>query len=189
MSSMVSRTCPFFSLCQTWGLPQYLDETGLSEWYSPVVPGTGLHPRPASASSLHHYFPDIDDSWSSIWYPSRKGEDVTEIHDRAAGVLHTLVEEVRHRFSNEHKHILLISHAATIIALTRELVGDRKLPLRAGCCSLSHVTKKPDATQVLAGWEARLLADGSHLKEGASRDWGFEDVVIGDNGVSRIYPR
>ena len=68
-------------------------------------------------------------------------------------------------------------------------MGDRKLPLRAGCCSLTHVTKKPDATQVLAGWEARLLADGSHLKEGASRDWGFEDVVIGDNGVSRIYPR
>lgn len=55
---------------------------GLSEWYSPVVPGSGLHPRPAPASVLSNYFPEIDDSWSSIWYPSRAGEDVEQCHDR-----------------------------------------------------------------------------------------------------------
>ncbi|KAJ3479925.1 hypothetical protein NLI96_g8707 [Meripilus lineatus] len=134
------------------GVPIYV-EHGLSEWYSPVVPGSGLHPRPASASSLRSWFSDIDPSWSSVFYPSRKGEDVTAVHDRAAGVLETLVSEVRRRFPGEHERILLISHAATIIALTRELLGDRDLPLRVGCCSVTHMVKKPEVKKILPGWE------------------------------------
>ncbi|KAI0068351.1 phosphoglycerate mutase-like protein [Artomyces pyxidatus] len=164
------------------GVPIYV-EHGLSEWYSPVAPNTGLHPRPGPASALQTYFPQIEDSWSSIWYPSRKGEDVTEVHDRTAGFLDVFVPEVRRRFQGAHKHILLVSHAATVITLARELVGDRSLPLRIPCCSLTITEKKPDAEKVLGAWEARLLADGSHLKEGSQRDWGFEDIQIADGKV------
>ncbi|KAG5733097.1 hypothetical protein E4T56_gene14020, partial [Termitomyces sp. T112] len=49
---------PFYRCLQTakpvssaLGLPIYV-EHGLAEWYSPVAPGTGLHPRPGSAESL-----------------------------------------------------------------------------------------------------------------------------------------
>ncbi|KAH9082158.1 histidine phosphatase superfamily [Lactarius deliciosus] len=167
------------------GLPIYA-EHGIAEWYSPVEPGTGLHPRPSSASALKAHFPEIDDSWSSLWYSSRKGEDVEALHDRIAGFLTVFVPEVQRRFSGAHKRILLVSHAATVIALARELVGDRSLSFRAACCSLTVLDRKVgDAAQlaVVGGWTARVLSDGSHLKDGAQRDWGFEDIAIADGQV------
>jgi len=36
---------------------------------------------------------------------------------------------------------------------------------------------------VLGGWDAMRLADVSHLKKGAARDWGFEDIKIEDGKV------
>lgn len=160
---------------------------GLSEWYSPVVPGSGLHPRPAPASVLSNYFPEIDDSWSSIWYPSRAGEDVEQCHDRCKGLLSALIPEVERRFGDEHKRILLVSHAATIIALSRELMGDRAFPLRVGCCSLTEMCRSKGVAEAVGHWEPKRLADGSHLKEGASRDWGFEDIQIADGKVSDVH--
>ncbi|KAJ6519873.1 histidine phosphatase superfamily [Mycena sanguinolenta] len=167
-------------------------EHGISEWYSPVTPGTGLHPRPGSASSLRAYFPEIDpDAWSSIWYPPRVGEDVAEVHARAAGFLDAFVPAAEDRFAcgqnAETAHtatrVLLVSHAATVIALTRALVGDPALPLRVGCCSLTEVVRKRDVIPICGGWEAKLVADGAHLKEGTSRDWGFEDILIAHGKV------
>jgi len=167
---------------QSLDVPIYV-EHGLSEWYSPVAEGTGLHPRPSPASTLKSFFSEIDPSWSSVWYPSRKGEDVDEVHDRVDGLLKLLISEVEERFQNEHTHILLVSHAATCIALTRELIGDRTLALRVGCCSLTEMVRKEGADEVLGGWEAKSLADGGHLREGASRDWGFEDIQIANGKV------
>ncbi|KZT06930.1 phosphoglycerate mutase-like protein [Laetiporus sulphureus 93-53] len=162
-------------------VPIYV-EHGLSEWYSPVTPGTGLHPRPANAATLRGHFPKIDDSWSSVWYPSRKGEDVEQCHDRCNGLLQALIPEIQRKFGGKHKRILLISHAATIIALARELLGDRSMPLRVGCCSLTEVCSTQNEPPV-GHWRPKRLADGSHLKEGASRDWGFEDIVIAGGKV------
>ncbi|TFY78295.1 hypothetical protein EWM64_g5720 [Hericium alpestre] len=156
---------------------------GIAEWYSPIEEGTGLHPRPAEATELSAHFPQIDESWSSIWYASRKGEDVPEVHERAAGFLSAFVPEVQRRFQGEHKRVLLVSHAATVIALTRELVGDRELPLKVGTASLTVMQRKSDVPEVLGGWEAKVLAEGGHLKEGLQREWGFEDIQIADGKV------
>lgn len=155
--------------------------TGLSEWYSPVVPGTGLHPRPSSAASLKSYFPEIDPEWSSVWYSSQKGEDVSEVHDRADGFLQVFVPELERVYAGKHKRVLLVSHAATVITLVRSLVGDRQLPLRVGCCSLSKLVLGASFKGkhgVLGAWEAEKLADGGHMVKGASREWGFEDIEI-----------
>lgn len=161
-----------------------MERLGISEWYSHVVPGSGLHPRPGSASHLKSYFPEIDaEAWQSVFYASRKGEDVDEVHDRAGQAINALVQELERKFPDKHKRILLVTHAATAIALTRELVGNRELPLRVGCCTLSEFQRKADAKEFIGGWEAKRLADGSHLKEGASRDWGFEDITIADGKV------
>ncbi|KAF7310948.1 hypothetical protein HMN09_00638100 [Mycena chlorophos] len=153
-------------------------EHGLSEWYSPVTPGTGLHPRPGSASSLTQYFPVIDASWTSLYMPSRLGEDVQEVHTRADGFLAAFIPAVECAYP-EHKRILLVSHAATVIVLARSLLAQRNLPLRVGCCSLTEVVRKPDGV----GWEAKKLADGAHLEKGSTRDWGFEDIEIANGKV------
>ncbi|KAH9849802.1 histidine phosphatase superfamily [Lenzites betulinus] len=160
---------------QKLGLPLYV-EHGLSEWYSPVTPNTGLHPRPAPAAKLQTYFPEIDHSWQSIYYPSRKGEDVTGVHDRVNGVMRALVPYIERRFDGAHKRILLVSHAATVIALTRELIADRDLPLRVSCCTVTELQRAPGETRAVGGWQPKRLADGSHLKDGPLRDWGFEDI-------------
>ncbi|KAI0271369.1 histidine phosphatase superfamily [Gloeopeniophorella convolvens] len=161
------------------GIPIYV-EHGLSEWYSPVAPGTGLHPRPGPASALQAFFPEIDPAWSSVYYSSRRGEDVDGVHARAAGALAALVPEVARRFPPaQHARVLLVSHAATTIALARALLGRREMPLRIACCSLSMFERAEGGS----GWAARVLGDGSHLKDGPQRDWGFEDIEIADGKV------
>ncbi|KAL0580407.1 C6 zinc cluster transcription factor-like protein [Marasmius crinis-equi] len=166
------------------GVPIYV-EHGISEWYSPAAPNTGLHPRPSSASSLVSYFPQIDPSgWSSIYYPSRKGEDVPQLHDRIGGFLKDFIPEVE-KTKPEHKRILLCSHAATVIVLARQLLGDLELPLRVATCSLTEVYRKKGAEEeevkVLGGWEAKRLAEATFLTGGIQRDWGLEDIVM-DHG-------
>ncbi|KAI1797839.1 histidine phosphatase superfamily [Ganoderma leucocontextum] len=156
---------------------------GLSEWYSPVAPGTGLHPRPGPAVDLRTHVSDVDDAWETLLYPSRKGEEIAEVHDRARALLRALIPTVEHKYNGAHKRILLISHAATCIALTRALVNNPALPLRVGCCSVTDFRPRDASSNAVGNWETTKLADGTHLKEGASRDWGFEDAVIEDGKV------
>ncbi|RPD62985.1 phosphoglycerate mutase-like protein [Lentinus tigrinus ALCF2SS1-7] len=163
-------------------LPLYV-EHGLSEWYSPAAPGTGLHPRPASASALSTHFPAIDDSWQSIYYPSRKGEDISAVHDRTREFMRALVPAVEERFEGKHKRILLVTHAATVIGLTRELIGDRNLPLRVGCCTLTDLQRPQNVRDAVGCWQPKKLADGGHLKDGVTREWGFENCIIVDGKV------
>ncbi|KAF8216185.1 hypothetical protein K438DRAFT_1954830 [Mycena galopus ATCC 62051] len=134
-----------------WPRPSAFDivEHGISEWYSPVAPNTGLHPRPGSAASLRAYFPEIDpDGWSSVWYPPRVGEDVAEVHTRTAA-----------------------SSTPTTIALARALVGEPALPLRVGCCSLTEVVRKRDVIPILGGpsrdwgFEDIEIADGKVVED------------------------
>jgi transcription factor C subunit 7 len=146
-----------------------------------VIPGTGIHPRSASATSLKALCPEIDDSWSSLWYPTRKGEDLEELHARTASFADVFVPEAERRMPT-HSRILLVSHAATLIALIRQLLGEQDLSLRLGCCALSDLQRKPGAT-VLGGWMAKTLATGDHLSQGLQRDWGFEDIQISDGKV------
>ncbi|KAF9787081.1 histidine phosphatase superfamily [Thelephora terrestris] len=181
---------PFYRCLQTTQptaqalkLPLYVDH-GLGEWYLPVAPGTGLHPRPASASTLKQWFPEIDPAgWSTTWYPSRRGEDIEQIHDRVDGYLSVFLPHLE-RVYPKHRVIMLVSHAATIIALVRGLVGDRGLPVRVGCCTLSELVRKEGGDRgVIGGWEVKRFVDGAHLKDGALRDWGFEDIEIAHGKV------
>ncbi|CAE6534147.1 unnamed protein product [Rhizoctonia solani] len=161
------------------GIPIYV-EHGLSEWYSPVTPGTGLHPRPQSAETLKQYFPSIDPSWESIYYPDRRGETVKGVHDRCAEFLDAFITRIEnHPTFGAHKNILLVSHAATCAALVRCLVNDRELPIRVGTCSLSILERTEDDRWVPQG----ELAEAKFLPGGVERDWGFEDAIYKDDKV------
>jgi len=84
--------------------------------------------------------------------------------------------ELEHRLPRKHQRLLLLSHAATVIALARTLLGDRALPLRVGCCSLSEFVHVPGNAK--GTWKAERLADGAHLKDGTQREWGFPDIEV-----------
>lgn len=175
---------------------------GLSEWYSPVAPGTGLFPRPKSAIELRTMLPEIspswntveiDPSWVSLWLPPRKGEDLAEIHARMSDFLRRFLHQIDTRLDmRHHKHVLLLSHAAPIIAMCRHLLARPELPLRVGCCTLSQFSRKHDAAggqEASPRWEAVSLASSVHLTDQASlRDWGFEDVVT-DGVTGTVCPR
>ena len=108
------------------------------------------------------------------------------MHDRAGEfleLLHARLEQVRDK---GHTKILLVSHAATVIALARELLNDRKLPLRIGCCSLTILKRKDGQSGLKGAYEAFTLGSGDHLSQGASRDWGFEDIEVGESGEVRL---
>ena len=66
-------------------------------------------------------------------------------------------------------------------------MSDRELPLRVGCCSLTELKRKDSHDGVLGSYEHIKLASGEHLEEGASRDWGFEDIVIKDGKVGGVW--
>ncbi len=57
------------------------------------------------------------------------------------------------------------------------------LPLRVGCCSVTDFRPRDASSNAVGHWEATKLADSTHLTEGVSKDWGFEDAVIVDGKV------
>jgi len=170
--------------------------TGIAEWYSPVVPGSGLHPRPGSAESLKEFFSEVDPLWETVAYPSRKGETVEELHNRIDALLPAFASALAQRLPLEkRKKVLLVSHAATVIALLRSLLGDRELPMKVGCCSLSIVDGKTgtdsegdvEKVQMIGAYKPVMLVSGDHLTGGSSREWGFEDIEV-DKGRVGVVP-
>ena len=289
------QTC--LPIADALSLPLYV-EFGLSEWYSPVTPGTGLHPRPAPADDLQRYFPRpshgsattetkitttttttttaattatttapdmdvdrnantngsyIDPRWTPTYLVTRKGESVAELYARCEEFLRAFLGRVegrrpslspspapsspspsssalvpapsaddgQHRQHGAgvgvgvgvgHARVLLVSHAATVIALARALTGDAGLAggMRVGCCTLTTLERTGVPAAALpptpaAGapglfssrdvigrgeWTVRgVPADGAFLAGGAERCWGMADiethvgVVVEDDGV------
>lgn len=111
----------------------------------------------------------------------------------------------------KHKNVLFMAHAASIIALTRELVGSRRLAMRVGCCSLTTLVPKPSAelwspprasipstseskgVPLTGQWQflrhphddiaSPSCADASFLPNGPERDWGFADIEVSEGEV------
>jgi len=157
------------------------------------VPGSGLHPRPGSTESLKQHFAEVDTSWNTLYYPSRKGETVQELHNRIDTFTTTFVPAVIQRLPLEkHRRLLLVTHAATTIALIHSFLGDRDMYIKVGCCSLSELERKTieegvSDKQVIGAWKPLSLASGDHLQGGSSREWGFEDIEVEKGRVSVLF--
>lgn len=170
-------------------------EHGLTEWYSPVRNGTGLHPGPVSAEKLVSFFQRIDPSYAPTFLVTRKGESVQELYKRGEDFLNAFIQRIQGG-APKHERILLVTHAATIVALSQALLGDESVgrALRVGCCTLSTFDRVQGTEEgVLLGvgaWQARgTLASAAFLPNGVERDWGMADievrngVVVEDDGV------
>ncbi|KAH7104641.1 PGAM-domain-containing protein [Auriculariales sp. MPI-PUGE-AT-0066] len=182
---------PFYRCLQTaapvaeqLNIPLYV-EHGVSEWYRPVIPGTGLHPRPANATALKQHVQSIDPSWKSTWLASRSGESVIELYERTRGFLQAFIPRVEFDLDN-HQRILLMGHAATVISLVHSLVGE-EVPIRVGCATLTVLYRASTGEEVLGAWKpVGRLGSGEFLSGGVQRDWGMEDRSFEDR--KRVIP-
>ncbi|KAL7008352.1 C6 zinc cluster transcription factor-like protein [Cystobasidiomycetes sp. EMM_F5] len=157
-----------------------------------VAPGTGLHPRPFAASTLQTYFPHVQaSSHRSLLVVSQSGESIQGLHERAKEFLRRFVAYVDANLPNV-KSVLLVSHAATVIALGRALVGHPDMDVRAGTASLSHYTRSLETVRQAehdsyGHWTCKSNGETGHLAGGEQRNWSFEgEVDYEEHGIADI---
>ncbi|CCH58975.1 hypothetical protein TBLA_0B01320 [Henningerozyma blattae CBS 6284] len=183
---------PFYRCIQTsepiaklLELPVYL-EKGVGEWYKPDRPTI---PIPADLETLKKLFPGHDDrsilSESSEWVPgsgiipSDQGETADELYERCKKFWPIFIKRVEEQF-NQVETILIVTHAASKIALGMSLMGysryDDELEeggyIRSGSCSL-------DKYELIKDYQVGMVDD-----EGDD-DEGDESL---ENGEDRIVP-
>ncbi|KAJ3719895.1 histidine phosphatase superfamily [Lentinula raphanica] len=155
------------------GVPIYVDHW-ISEWYSDLTASKGVkQPEPPSADILREDFPEVDaNAWSSLWYPPSTGENVDQITDRMSRFLSRFIPEAETMLSpDKHQRILLVTHAAPVIALIRNLLRETESTIKPGCCSISEFRRDPDSE---LEWLPKRIGDCAHVS-GEIREWGFED--------------
>jgi transcription factor C subunit 7 len=131
------------------------------EWYGPAP---WPHPRPASLSTLTHLFPSITPalSYRTSIMPALYGENLTDLHDRCAYALASIIadadafisEKEKREGKAEEESILICTHAAAILAIGRTLVGHMpKDPsttdFHAYTCGVSRFDRIKSPTDVL----------------------------------------
>ncbi|GAA6021525.1 hypothetical protein JCM11491_006470 [Sporobolomyces phaffii] len=174
------------------GLPVHV-ENGLGEWYLPVR--KGLHPALSTSQFLTQFFPpnllaphDAPTAWTPLLTPPRTGESMYEIHRRAQEFLAVLVPELEKRGVEK---VIVFSHAATCIALSRALAGDlenlsedvegrqwdetARLECRAATCSVSKFERKEDSP-AQPEWTRVWNGKTDFLQGGEERHWEFSYV-------------
>ena len=81
-------------------------------------PDTGLHPRPSSPTHLATFFPRnaIDTAYTSTLYPSRRGESLRGLQDRADLFVEAWTSRTE---ASGARCVVVFAHAASVIAIGR----------------------------------------------------------------------
>eukprot|EP01105_Mastigella_eilhardi_P026038 TRINITY_DN7314_c0_g1_i2.p1 TRINITY_DN7314_c0_g1~~TRINITY_DN7314_c0_g1_i2.p1 ORF type:complete len:260 (+),score=71.84 TRINITY_DN7314_c0_g1_i2:43-780(+) len=152
------------AVAQALGL-QVKVEHGLQEW----PPG-----KPQPVESLLHLLPPgtIDLSYRTLLeVEPGSDETVDEMHERGKRFAARLLQYLDSLPQEEKGGVLLASHAAGVISVTRALLGDRHARVNCGVCSLTQLHSE------LAPRQWKLVEDGrtDFLESGNCFDWSFED--------------
>ncbi|KAF3926858.1 hypothetical protein ABW20_dc0103589 [Dactylellina cionopaga] len=144
-------------------------EGGIAEWF-----GTAPfdHPLPATPELLKTFFSFLNTDYTPIITPAVRGETMAQVHNRAAYALVRLVEYVD-KTHPDVKAIVLVSHAATVIAVGRALVGDEGMDVGAGTCSLS--TYKRKGSNYVPEW---VDVDGKEVQSTGTLDLNKTPIPI-----------
>ncbi|WFD43958.1 hypothetical protein MPSI1_002623 [Malassezia psittaci] len=170
-----------YSRCITTALPtverlgvELVVEPGLAEWFPPVWPeDTGLHPSPRRAEHVQPYYPTVSTRWTPLLYPDPRGETVQDVHQR----VFECFRRIEIRLNDwKVKRVLLVSHAASIIALGRMLLSDGDYsiaaqPIKAPTASVSKYQR--DTTRK---WIQIYNGNTTFLPDGPEREWDFSYV-------------
>ncbi|CEP63893.1 uncharacterized protein LALA0_S09e04852g [Lachancea lanzarotensis] len=180
---------PFYRCLQTCDpiadlleLPIYV-ERGIGEWYKP---DRKVIPEPASFAILNNFFPDkLSPSWDATVVPSGKGETEQDIFTRCREFLPKFLSRIEKEFPNVET-ILLMTHAATKIALGMNLLGfdNAREPidadgttLRSGSCSLDKyelITGNSKVPFESKKWQLTMNGNTEFLTNGEEMHWDFK---------------
>ncbi|AET40171.1 uncharacterized protein Ecym_5417 [Eremothecium cymbalariae DBVPG len=179
---------PFFRCLQTaepiaemLELPIYTDR-GISEWYKP---DREVIPEPAGFDVLSNFFPEkLKEDWEPSVIPSKNGESEEEIFDRCKSFWHIFISRVEARFPDV-ENIMLVTHAATKIALGMSLLGFNNCRqaidgdgtiIRSGACSLDKyelLNQDDDINFDQRHWKMTMNGNTEFLKHGEEMHWDF----------------
>lgn len=120
-------------------------ELGISEWYGAAH---FEHPTPAPAAVLKSMFPHYDEQYESSVVPAAKGETIQELYQRLAKAAAAIIDQCD---AEGRRAVILCSHAAPIIALSRVLTGQvsekpETHDFDAFTCGLSVFRRKRDTS-------------------------------------------
>lgn len=154
-------------------------ERGVGEWYKK---SRDTVPEPADYERLNKFFPHLSNA--EVWHrdntlgviPNLQGETEDEIIQRAKQFWQKVIPIFESKFP-EVETILIISHAATKIALGMSLLGfdnvfqsidDNGTTLRAGACSLDKYVREGTDK-----WNIVMNGNCSFLTQGEEMNWNF----------------
>ncbi|SCV05722.1 LANO_0H13740g1_1 [Lachancea nothofagi CBS 11611] len=164
-------------------------ERGIGEWYKP---DREVIPEPASFAVLNNFFPGkLNMDWQPTVIPSKNGETEEDIFNRCREFWPKFVAKLESQYPNIET-ILLVTHAATKIALGMNLLGfdncrdpidgDGTI-LRSGSCSLDkyELIVSDDATEELQHipfwskrWRLTMNGNTEFLSKGEEMHWDFQ---------------
>lgn len=176
-------TSPFYRCVETaqpaaemLNIPIVL-ERGIGEYYKK---GRNVIPKPANYEVLTGFFSRL--AGNDVWdrdntvgvIPSLLGEDEEDIFDRCKLFWSKFIPVFEAKYPDIER-VLLITHAATKIALGMSLLGfnnvfeyidDDKSVLRAGACSL-------DQYDLEDRWTLKMNGNCDFLADGEEMNWNF----------------
>ncbi|ODV88113.1 hypothetical protein CANARDRAFT_187450, partial [[Candida] arabinofermentans NRRL YB-2248] len=160
-------------------------ERGVGEWYRP---DRDIIPQPADHERLNKFFGCLTEEWPwDTVIPSPKGEHESDIFARCKKFWELFIPKFESKFP-DYDTVLIVTHAATKIALdmsllgyadTREFLkpehgGDGKTTrIEASTCSLDHLILQDDGS-----WSIVMNGRTDFLSGGAEMNWHFASSVF-----------
>ncbi|CAG8561341.1 13005_t:CDS:2 [Cetraspora pellucida] len=148
-------------------------EYGLSEWYNPFE--TKIYPGCAPLSLLCEFFPRINSTYIPITKLPNNGETFQELHRRMNKTMQSLIS-----VEDNIKCILVIVHAASLVAGVKALIKQPNAVINCATCSLTKCTRSQES------WLLELNGDTSSLSHGSENNCIFTEVVEKDNDVEEM---
>ncbi|KAN0031092.1 hypothetical protein ACTA71_004064 [Dictyostelium dimigraforme] len=141
---------------------------GVIEWVG-TDPGPDDILTPLSNEELKLKYPRVDLDYKGTTYNIPTRESIEELHDRTKIAVDQIIEKYR-----DDGPIIIVSHAATMIALGRGILNDNKAPLRSGVCSLSKFNLNTTNNK----WELEYTGKADYMEDGEQSHWTFKRPVI-----------
>lgn len=164
-------------------------ERGVGEWFRK---NRDTKPVPGDYAQLRTFFDKLlidEDTWprdNLNVIPNVEGEDYDEIYDRAKLFWKKFIPEFERKFP-EIKNVLVVTHAATKIALgsallqlksVTDVIDDNQTVLRAGACSLSKFVRDGEnKTNHSIQWKIVMNGNCEFLTKGEEMNWDFRRGV------------